>query len=155
VASSDIDILFDGELIAGIVLDPIQDSFPWYTGTLVDGPALAKYRSFVDAYFEVDLEFDYCPHHPDEGPFDSSELARYIAALSSLVDPGTAGAIEPELREHWLARWIEADVAVVSAYIAFLDWRRWRAVDRDDQIVAAIPLPPALDVASGRFDFRI
>jgi len=153
--NGDLDILLDGELIVRIVLDPIQDSFPWYMGALVEGPALARHRAFVDAYCEADLEFDYCPHHPDEGSFEESELARYIAALSSLADPSAPRTAESELCEHWLAPWVDADVAAISTYIAFLDWRRWRAVDCDGQIVVAIPLPPALDFKSGRFGFHM
>ncbi|ADI09636.1 hypothetical protein SBI_06516 [Streptomyces bingchenggensis BCW-1] len=143
-------IYFDGELLAGIVLDDVQNSFPEYGGTVVDGPALPRWREFVEVFGSVDLEFDYCPHHPDEGPYESTDLAWYVNALAGLE--GSHPEADPD--HPWLEPWKAADSACLERYLTFLDFRRWRAVTQNGEIVAGIPLPPSLDLRTRRFYFR-
>ncbi|MFI7274615.1 hypothetical protein [Streptomyces sp. NPDC049879] len=147
---ADVLVYFDDELLAGVELDAVQDTFPWYGGTIVDGPALERWRGFVEMFHEADLEFDYCPHHPDEGPYEETDLARYAEALTKLE------GLEDDMYEGdpWLAPWKAADPARVESYLRFLDHRRWRAVTRGGEIVAGIPLPPSIDLRTRRFSFR-
>lgn len=157
----DIDILLDGEALAHVLLDEMQDAFPWYDGTLVEGPALGRWREFVDVYHRADVELDYCPHHPDEGPYEETDLAKYVAVLTALHAARVAGrpvasdsgddAGELDL---WIAPWLDAPADRLREYIDFLDWRRWRAVYRDGTLVEGIALPPSLDFGSRRFAYR-
>lgn len=150
----DIDIYFDDQLLAQIILDPIQDAFPWYTGTLIEGPAMPRWRDLVRAYHAAGLEFDYAPHHPDERPFEETDLAAYIADLVKLRAARAAGDQVTGEDDDLLGSWQQAPIERLDEYISFLDWRRWRATNRAGQIIAGIPLPPSLDLASKRFNFR-
>lgn len=146
----DVLVYFGDELLVGVELDAVQDTFPWYGGTVVDGPALERWRDFVDIFHAADLEFDYCPHHPDEGPYGETDLARYVVALTRLDDPEA----DVYQDDPWLAPWKAADPARVESYLQFLDYRRWRVVTRNGELVAGIPLPPSIDLRARRFLFR-
>src|SRR5688572_21997321 len=139
---ADILIFLDEELLAGIVLDPVQDSFPWYEGTISEGPALGAWRELVEIYNAAALEFDYCPHHPDEGPYEETDLSRYVELLTRLRDAG-GGAPKEEIDvdDPWLAPWLVKSREELERYLGFLDWRRWRAVTQDGQVVEGVPLP--------------
>lgn len=143
-------VYFDGELLAGIVLDDVQNSHPEYGGTIVDGPTLARWRKFVDVFHEADLEFDYCPHHPDEGPYEDTDISRYVDALSGLAE----GTSAPDWDHPWLAPWKGADAADVESYLRFLDFRLWLAITRSGEVVVGIALPPNMDLGTRRFYFR-
>lgn len=150
-----IDIRIDGEVVASLELDAVQDSYPWHMASLVPGPALPKWRAFVDAYVLAGIEIDFCPGHPDEGPYEETDLAAYIAALRALLKDG-ASTTDADEDDPWLDRWRGEDPSRLEEYIAFLDWRRWRASSRrTGQSVPGIPLPPALDIASARFGFHM
>jgi len=150
-----IEIHLDSEIVAEIRLDGVQDSFPWYEGTLTPCPELEPFRRFVDAYRAADLELDYCPHHPHEGPYEDTDLARYVAQLAALREQIAASAIDPAAADDtWLAPWIGASLDELDAYLRFLDWRRWRAVTCDGTVIDGIPLPPRLDLEGGRFAYR-
>ncbi|MGW1991325.1 hypothetical protein [Embleya sp. NPDC001921] len=147
---ADVLVYFDGELLAGIVLDDVQDTYPHYGGTIVDGPALALWREFVEIFHEADLEFDYCPHHPDEGRYQETDLALYVDVLRGLQGSGEG----TDRDDPWLAPWQGSDSAKVEEYLRFLDFRRWRAVTRNGETVMGIPLPPSMDLDTRRFHFR-
>ncbi|MFI7637510.1 hypothetical protein [Nonomuraea sp. NPDC049400] len=150
----DIRLYFDDELIAGIVLDDVQDTYPWYQGVIVDGPALGRWRTFAEAYHHADLEFDYCPHHPHEGSYDETDLAAYVGALTELHQTGqTKDACLDD--DGWLTPWTDAQPEQLEGYLRFLDFRRWRAVARTGEIAVEIPLPPSLDLTTRRFSFRV
>lgn len=147
---ADVLIYFDGDLLAGIVLDAVQDTFPYYGGTIADRPALTQWSRFVKEFHEADLEFDYCPHHPHEGPYEESDLAAYIKALSALKNFDE----DLDLDHPWLSPWKAVDPATLESYLRFLDFRRWRAVTKHGEIVEGISLPPSLDLQTRRFYFR-
>lgn len=48
----DIDILFDGEVVARVLLDGVQDAFPRSEGTLIAGPAAPRWRAFIDIFIK-------------------------------------------------------------------------------------------------------
>ena len=150
----DITIYLDDQVIAYLLLDSLQDTFPWCCGTLVEGPALERWRGFVDAYHDADIEFDYCPHHPQEGAYEDTELAGYIEDLRALARERPAADEVSSAQDHRLAPWIAAPPDRLSDYIAFLDHRRWRAINRDGDVVVGIALPPSLDFETRQFSFR-
>ena len=149
----DVRLYFDGELLAGITLDDVQDTYPWYRGTIIDGPALAQCRELVEAYHDVDLEFDYCPHHPDEGPYEDTDLAEYVDALTALHRTSQAADAGPD-DDAWLGPWRNAQPEQLERYLRFLDFRRWQAVTSSGENADEIPLPPNLDLVTRRFAFR-
>lgn len=149
-------LLLDGEVLAEIDLDSIQDDFPWYEGTLIEGPSLPRWRDFVRAFHDAHIDRDYCPHHPDEGPFEDTDLAKYIHALTALRDARAADRVVPEDEDDtWLAPWRSAPLERLEAYLGFLDWRRWSAVTHAGELIEEIPLPPSLDLDTKRFAFRM
>jgi NAD(P)-dependent dehydrogenase (short-subunit alcohol dehydrogenase family) len=80
----------------------------------------------------------------------TDDIEEVVALLVSAGEVGAADADDP-----WLAPWIDAEPARLQEYIAFLDWRRWQAVNRDGEIIAGVALPPCLDFESGRFVLRL
>ncbi|MFI6286743.1 hypothetical protein ACIBCM_18670 [Streptomyces sp. NPDC051018] len=150
----DLFVYFDDELLVGVELDAVQDSFPWYGGTVVDGPALEGRRDFVEAFHAADLEFDYCPHHPDEGPYEETDLAGYVEALTRLHGAEDDDDDDADQDDPWTAPWQAADPARLEGYLRFLDHRRWRVVNRSGEIVVGVPLPPGIDLQARRFSFR-
>ncbi|WP_126638907.1 hypothetical protein [Embleya hyalina] len=143
-------VYFDGVLIAGIVLDDVQDSYPHYLGTIVDGPGLGPLRTFVERFAEADPEFDYCPHHPHEGPYEESDTARYVEALSAIG----ADCANVDWDDPWLAPWRGADESTLRSYLRFLDFRLWRATNRAGELLTSIALPVSLDLESRRFVYN-
>lgn len=141
-------LLFDDEHIASIVLHDVQDSFPWYTGRIVDGPTMFRWRDLVKVFGLSDLEYDYCPHHPEEGPYEDSDLATYVAEL--VAYQGDRRACD----STWTPDWEALDDCRLAALVGFVDYRRWKAVNRAGEIVEGVPLPPALDLESRKFAFR-
>ncbi len=153
--SPDIDLFFDDQLVAQILLNPIQNAFPWYEGSLVEGPALARWRGFVRAYNDAEIEREYCPHHPDEGLFEETDLAAYVAALTELRDARASGRSTPDEDDAWLAPWSDAPLERLDEYLGFISFQRWRAVTRVGAIVEGVPLPPSLDLDAMRFAYRL
>lgn len=149
-------IYLDDQLLATVTFDGFQNEYPWYSGTLAAGPAMPRWREFVDRYAEADVEFDYHPHHPDEGPYEETDLAEYVKLLRELLDARKRGAPPPDGSDEdpWVQPWLAEPIERLEQYIAFLDWRRWRAVTADGSIVEGVPLPPKLHVEHGRFSYR-
>lgn len=153
VGEPDICFYIDDDLVATLHLDGVQNNFPWYEGVLQTAKGTERWRVFIDRYREADLELDYCPYHPDEMPYGDSELARYIAALEQLrTDPDRR---HDEVVEAWREPWRDAPREELEQYLRFLDWRRWRAVNREGAVVDSIALPPKLDLQSLRFGFHM
>jgi hypothetical protein len=151
----EIDILFDNQLLGQVLLDPIQDSYPWYSGTLLEGPALPHWRDFVDTFYHAELEFDYLPHHPEAGPYEETELAEYVEALRSLMDAIGNDLLEKDEQNPWLTPWIAAPVERLQSYLNFLDWQRWQVIYHESgDPVESVGLPPALDFQTCQFSFR-
>ncbi len=150
---ADVVFRFEGRAVAGLVLDPLQDSFPWYEGALVEGPALAAVRTFVDRYHAADLEFDFAPYHPDEGPYEETQLSEYAKALSTYRRERPPLA-EDDDAHAWLLPWRDASDEELDRYLEFLDWRRWQAITRSGAIERGIALPPRLDLARKRYAYR-
>lgn len=144
----DITLTFDDEHIASIVLDDVQDSYPWYKGRVVDGPAMPRWRDLVEVFGQADLEFDYCPHHPDEAPYEDSDLAAYASELAAYQRNRQASD------SFWARHWDALDADRLAALVRFVDFRRWKAVNYAGEIVEGVPLPPQLDLQSRRFAFR-
>lgn len=155
-AEPDLFIYLDGELLATVTLDAVQDDYPWYSGALAEGPAMPRWRDFVDRYAEADLDFSYHPHHPDEGPYEETDLAGYVKALRELLDARVRGAPPPDGsgEDPWVEPWLGEPIERLEQYIDFLDWRRWRVVSASGAIVEGVSSPPDLRVESGRFTFR-
>ena len=145
----DIRLTFDGACLAGIVLDEFLD-YPVCTGTIVEQPAIAPWRGYVAALHAADLEFDYCPHHQDEGPYEDTDLAAYVDAMTALRDRLAAGG--PVAEPGWPVP--SRDPDWLTTYLGFLDHTRWRAASPGATIIVGVPLPPSLDLETKRFAFR-
>jgi hypothetical protein len=155
LVNAHIRLYFDGECLAGIVLDDVQETCPWYLGTIIEGPAMRDWREFVVALHAADLEFDYCPHHPEEGPYEETDLAEYVDTLTALRRDQLRGtSVRSVGDEPWLVSLTTTDPEWLERYLQFLDFRRWRAVTLSGETVESIPLPPSLDLTSKRFAFR-
>jgi hypothetical protein len=144
----DIALRFDDEHVASIVLDDVQDSYPWYTGRIVDGPTMPRWRDLVEVFSLADLELDYCPHHPHEGPYEDTDLATYVAELVAYQRDRRAG------NSVWTPDWDVLNDHRLAALVGFVDYRRWKAVNRAGEIIEGVPLPPGLDLQSRKFAFR-
>jgi hypothetical protein len=145
----DILLYFDGACVAQLVLDDVQTEYPWYTCTIVEAPAMLDWREFAIALHSADLEFDYCPYHPDEGGYEDTDLAAYVEFVKAV-----RRSAPPSDETGWLEVLPSMDPGWLDRYLQFLDFRRWRAVNRSDEIVVGIPLPPSLDLTGGRFAYR-
>jgi len=147
---ADLVFRFEGHAIAGLILDPVQNGFPWYEGRLIEGPGLAAVRELVDRYDAAGLEFDFAPYHPDEQAYEASELFTYIQEIASFRQQRRA----LEADDAWLLPWRDATDAELDRYLEFLDWRRWQAVHRSGASERGIALPPSLDFSSLRYAYR-
>lgn len=145
-------VAYDDEHIATIVLNGLQDTYPWYVGRIVDGPAMSRWQDLVEVFAQADLEFDYCPHHPDEGPYDDTDLADYVAELAVYRQRRLSGERPDgdDRAQHW-GRLDDERLAVLAE---FVDFRRWKAVTVHGEIVEGVPLPPNLDLSTRRFAYR-
>lgn len=89
---------------------------------------------------------------------DSTELARYIEAMTALHAALVAGEAPPsgeDVDDGWVSPWLGEAPERLREYIDFVDPRRWRAVScGTGEIVDSIASPPRLDLADGRFTFR-
>lgn len=150
---ADIVFRFEGRAVAGLILDPVQDSFPWYEGRLIEGPALAGVRSFVERYHAADLEFDLAPYHPDEGAYEDSELFEYVQTIASHRRQRVSFD-DADDSQAWLLPWRDASDDELDRYLEFLDWRRWQALYRSGAIERGIALPPRLDLTALRYAYR-
>lgn len=145
---------FEDRAVAGLVLDAVQDAFPWYQGRLIEGPALARVRTFMDRFQAAELEFDFAPYHPDEQPYAQTELCTYVRALTRYRQHRTIPT-EDRTEQAWRLPWREAPDAELDRYLEFLDWRRWLVAYRAGRIERGIGLPPRIDLATGRDAYRI
>lgn len=150
---ADLVFRFEGRAVAGLVLDAVQDAFPWYEGSLLEGPALPDLREFLERYRAAELEFDFAPYHPDEQPYEETELCAYVKALADYRRQRTA-LVEGSDSYAWLLPWREAADAELDRYLEFLDWRRWQAVYRTGSHERGIGLPPDLDLTTRRYAYR-
>lgn len=150
---ADLVLRFEGRAVAGLVLEAVQDAFPWYEGRLIEGPGLAGVRELVERYHAADLEFDFAPYHPDEQAYEETDLFAYVQTIASYRQ--RRGEIVADDDAYaWLLPWREASDAELDRYLEFLDWRRWQAVYRAGAIERGIGLPPSLDLTTMHYAYR-
>lgn len=150
---ADLVFRFEGRAVAGLVMDAVQDAYPWYEGRLIEGPALTSVRRFVERLHAAELEFDFAPYHPDEQGYEQTDLWAYVQAIAGYREQRRALA-EDDGAYAWLLPWREATDVELDRYLEFLDWRRWQAIHRSGSIERGIALPPSLDLARGRYAYR-
>lgn len=145
---------FEGRAIGGLVFDSVQDSFPWYQGTLVPGPALGSLRTFVDRYNDIGIEQDFAPYSEHERPYEQTELREYRELIANYRTQRRADPQGQPLDDERLDPWRDATDAELERYLDFLDWRRWQALHRSGAVEYGIGLPPQLDFERRRYSFR-
>jgi predicted NAD-dependent protein-ADP-ribosyltransferase YbiA (DUF1768 family) len=150
---ADIVFRFEGRAVAGLVLDPVQNGFPWYEGSLIEGPAYAHLQAFLAHYRAADIERDFAAYHPDEGPYEETDLFAYAQVIATHREHRSP-LTDDEHVFAWLAPWRDAADTELDRYLEFLDWRRWQAVGRSGAIERGIALPPSLDFATKRYAYR-
>lgn len=146
---ADIVFRFEGRAVAGLLLDPVQDKFPWYEGTLTKGPNFSLVGEFLARFCEAQLEHDFAPYHPDEQAYENTDLFSYVETIATFRRERVTGDEDP-----WLVPWRNATDVELDRYLEFLDWRRWHAVHSAGVIERGIALPPCLDFGSKRFAYR-